>query len=140
MNPEPLLGIVEWVRGSSERWIYREDGSDKVEVEFYRHEPQPAPVHYGCLPGTLNPADGAEVDAIWLTGEASVGQPRREAPTGLLHLADGDHKVLFGALDAEALARLLPWFAGRGARVLGPQAAADFVKGCWVKGCWVKPS
>lgn len=120
-------GVVEWVRGSRERFIYKGG-----EVVFYRQEPEAAPVHYGCLPQTLNPVDGVEVDAIWLQPEATLGERRCEAHTGLLHLADGDHKVLFGTLSQEALDRLLPWFAGRGAQVLGPEAAEDFVSRCRV--------
>ena len=52
-------GVVEWTAGQRERFVWR-DG----RLEPLRVEARPAPVNYGCLPGTLNPADDAEVDAV----------------------------------------------------------------------------
>lgn len=128
MTAVEVLGVVEWLAGTTERFIYQGGPTQNGELKFYRHEPQPAPVHYGCLPAYWNPIDNAEVDAIWLQAQAALGQERCEAPTGLLHLADGDHKVLFGPVTAESLARLLPWFTGRGAEVLPPEAAWAFLQ------------
>ena len=113
------LGVVEWTAGKRERFVWR-DG----QVVPYRTEPWPAPVNYGCLPGTLNPADAAEVDAVWLGGPLPVGQELRLSPIGLLHLADGDHKVIFGEARDSDLAALLAWFPPeRGAKLLDAAAA-----------------
>lgn len=127
MPPEQTWrGVVEWTAGERERFVWREG-----EVVPYRTEPWPAPVNYGCLPGTLNPADGAEVDAVWLGAPLAVGTKMTAVPSGLLHLTDGDHKVIFGALtngpaegQAGGLAGLMAWFPPeRGARVLDAAAA-----------------
>lgn len=116
------LGVVEWSAGSRERLIWRGE-----TVKPYRTEPVPAPVNYGCLPGTLNPADAAEVDAVWLGVPLAAGTQITARPTGLLHLADGDHKVIFGDLE-DGFRALLAWFpAGRGARLLGPEQAQEWL-------------
>lgn len=113
------LGVVEWTAGKRERFVWREG-----QVVPYRTEPWPAPVNYGCLPGTLNPADTAEVDAVWLGDPLPVGQQLRLSPSGLLHLADGDHKVVFGEAREADLAALLAWFPPeRGAKWLDATAA-----------------
>ncbi|WP_456833348.1 inorganic diphosphatase [Deinococcus sp. UYEF24] len=115
--PGTLLGIVEWRLGERERYVWR--GGALV---FYRTEPLPAPVNYGCLPGTLNLADAAEIDAVWLGAAREPGEWVRGSPTGLLHLTDGDHKLIFGNL--ELAGPLLDWFPPeRGARLLGPDEA-----------------
>ncbi|MFC4456000.1 inorganic pyrophosphatase [Deinococcus sonorensis] len=114
---------MEWRLGERQRFIWRGG-----QLEPYRVEAQPAPVNYGCLPGTLNPADDAEVDAVWLGPARPVGQRVMAVPSGLLHLADGDHKVIFGVLDD--VAPLLAWFpAERGAEVQGVQAALAWLRG-----------
>ncbi|GAA5512059.1 hypothetical protein Dcar01_00773 [Deinococcus carri] len=122
----PREGVVEWTRGTLERFVWRGG-----EVVPYRTEPWPAPVNYGCLPGILNPADGAEVDAVWLGEPRPVGERVRATPAGLLHLADGDHKVVFGPLEEHHggdLLALLAWFPPeRGARLEGAQAAEDWL-------------
>lgn len=116
-------GVVEWTAGTRERFVWR-----GAKVVPYRTEPWPAPVNYGCLPGTLNPADGAEVDAVWLGEPLPVGTEVTAAPAALLHLADGDHKVIFGELDA-GLTELLDWFPpDRGARVLGREDAQRWLE------------
>lgn len=116
------LGIVEWQAGTRERFIWREG-----KLEPYRTDARPAPVNYGCLLGTLNPADGAEVDAVWLGAPLKVGTEVSAEPTGLLHLADGDHKVIFG--DLSEVAHLLAWFPPeRGAQVQSAQAAQDWLE------------
>ncbi|AXG98693.1 inorganic pyrophosphatase [Deinococcus wulumuqiensis] len=117
------LGVVEWTLGERERFVWR-DG----QVVPYRTEPLPAPVNYGCLPGTLNPADAAEVDAVWLGEALPVGTEIRLAPSGLLHLADGDHKVIFGEAQEAHLAALLAWFPPeRGAKLLDAAAAQTWL-------------
>ncbi|THF69437.1 inorganic pyrophosphatase [Deinococcus sp. Arct2-2] len=114
---------MEWSAGTRERLIWRGD-----TLQPYRTEPVPAPVNYGCLPGTFNPADAAEVDAVWLGVPLAVGTQITARPTGLLHLADGDHKVVFGELEDEVKA-LLAWFpAHRGATLLGPQQAQEWLE------------
>lgn len=118
-------GVVEWSAGQTERFIWRGG-----EVVPYRREPLPAPVNYGCLPGTYNPADKAEVDAVWLGPALNVGTRPQAAPTGLLWLADGDHKVIFDLSDGQAdLAALLAWFpAERGAKVLSAAEARAWLE------------
>lgn len=116
-------GVVEWSAGTRERLIWRAG-----RLEPYRTEPLPAPVNYGCLPGTFNPADAAEVDAVWLGVPLAVGTQVTARPAGLLQLADGDHKVIFGELEEGATA-LLAWFpVSRGAILLGPQQAQDWLE------------
>lgn len=114
-------GVVEWTAGQRERFVWR-DG----RLEPLRVEARPAPVNYGCLPGTLNPADDAEVDAVWLGEPLAVGTVREGAPAALLHLHDGDHKVIFsvGPVQGAALQGLLAWFPPeRGATVQDAHAA-----------------
>ncbi|MFC4637302.1 inorganic pyrophosphatase [Deinococcus hohokamensis] len=116
-------GVVEWTAGTTERFVW-----DSGRVRPLRQEPQPAPVNYGCLPGVWNPADEAEADAVWLGAPRQVGEPVRAAPTGLLHLQDGDHKVIFG--DLTGARALLDWFPPeRGARLLGPAEAEAWLLG-----------
>ena len=116
-GPGLLRGVVEWRLGERERFIWRPGG-----LEFYRLEPLPAPVNYGCLPGTLNPVDAAEIDAVWLGAARERGEWIEAAPSGLLHLDDLDHKLIFG--DPAGAGPLLDWFPPeRGARLLGlPEA------------------
>lgn len=116
-----LRGMVEWTAGTRERFIWRGG-----QVVPYRLEPQPAPVNYGCLPGTHNPADGAEVDAVWLGQPLAIGTWVEAEPSGLLHLLDGDHKVIFGSVAG--VQDLLNWFPPeRGADLQGPQAALEWL-------------
>lgn len=123
-EPGAVEGVVEWTAGTRDRLIWRGD-----RLEPYRQEPWPAPVNYGCLPGTHNPADAAEVDAVWLGEPLPAGTRLRAVPTGLLSLADGDHKVVFGRVDGSGpdglgAAALLAWFPPeRGARLLGAAEA-----------------
>ncbi len=121
IHAHPLRGVVEWQRGKRERFIYRSG-----EVVAYRLEALPAPVHYGCLPDFFNPADGAEVDAVWLGQERQVGAWVEAHVTGLLHLSDLDHKVVFGPLDELDL--LLKWFGPeRGAQLQSAACALDWL-------------
>nr|WP_229790013.1 inorganic diphosphatase [Deinococcus humi] len=112
-------GVVEWTAGTCERFVWQEG-----RVVPLRTEPHAAPVNYGCLPGTHNPADNAEIDAVWLGPALNVGTVLEAAPLGLLWLLDGDHKVIFaadsrGQAEPELRARLLAWFPPeRGARLL----------------------
>ena len=122
-------GVVEWRRGETGRWVWRAGaGESGGELVPYRTEPWPAPVNYGCLPALHNPADAAEVDAVWLGEPLAVGTRLSGTPNGLLWLADGDHKVVFGD-NAEDSAALLAWFPPeRGARLLGPAAALEWLE------------
>ncbi len=104
---------MEWRLGERERHVWRSES-----LVFYRTEPLPAPVNYGCLPGTFNPADAAEIDAVWLGAARELGEWVCEPPNGVLYLTDGDHKLIFGSL--ELAGPLLDWFPPeRGARLLG---------------------
>ncbi len=99
-----------------------------------RTEFHAAPVNYGCLPGTLNPADNAEIDAVWLGPALTVGTVPEATPLGLLWLLDGDHKVIFaadsqGQTEPEVQTRLLAWFPPeRGARLLGAAEAVAWLE------------
>lgn len=126
-------GVIEWTAGTRERFIWRAG-----QLEPLRTESWDAPVNYGCVPGTLNPADDAEVDAVWLGGPLPVGTRLTLAPAGLLHLHDGDHKVIFDArvpapdspLAGAAVQALLDWFPPeRGARLLSAGEAAAWLAG-----------
>lgn len=112
--PARVRALVEWERGDHERHVLRAGG-----LAFLRREPEAAPVSYGCLPGVLNPADGAEVDAVFPGGEA-LGTVAVFAVCGMLWLPDGDHKLLLGTGEPAhgAAAAALAWFPPeRGARV-----------------------
>ncbi|WP_235910248.1 inorganic diphosphatase [Deinococcus kurensis] len=119
-------GVVEWTAGQRERFVWRGGRLEPLRVEA-----RPAPVNYGCLPGTLNPADNAEVDAVWLGEPLAVGTVREGIPAGLLHLHDGDHKVIFSGepLPGAALQGLLAWFPPeRGATVQDAHAAQAWLE------------
>ncbi|MDB5045104.1 MAG: hypothetical protein JWQ08_1154 [Deinococcus sp.] len=120
---QPWRGVVEWTAGTRERLIWRAG-----QLKPYRTEPLPAPVNYGCLPGTFNPADAAEVDAVWLGVPLAAGTQITARPSGLLHLADGDHKVIFGDPE-EGFRALMTWFpATRGAELLEPEQAQAWLE------------
>lgn len=126
MSAKAWRGVVEWTAGSTERWIWRGAGQ---ALEPYRTEPKAAPVNYGCLLGTLNPADNAEIDAVWLGPPLPVGQEMLAVPTALLWLQDGDHKVIFG--DLEGVSALLDWFPPeRGAQVQTAAKAVEWLESC----------
>ncbi|MDV6375819.1 inorganic diphosphatase [Deinococcus arenicola] len=120
---------MEWTAGTRERFVWKND-----QVVPLRTEVHAAPVNYGCLPGTLNPADAAEIDAVWLGVALDVGTVLEAAPLGLLWLLDGDHKVIFAAdtqaeVNPEMQAKLLAWFPPeRGARLLGAVDAVAWLE------------
>lgn len=76
---------------------------------------RPAPVNYGLVEGLLNPADGEEVDAVYLGPPLSPGEEAEGLLLGMVALADGDHKLLLAqspeGLDPKEAARLLAWFS-----------------------------
>lgn len=118
--PARVRALVEWQRGAHERHALQGG-----ELAFLRREAEAAPVSYGCLPGVPNPADGAEVDAVF-PGDEALGFAGVFAVAGMLWLPDGDHKLLLGerADLARSAAPALAWFPPeRGAR-LRPAAEA----------------
>lgn len=122
-----LRMVVEWSRGSPVRFAWK-DGR-LLEVGRDR----PAPVNYGLLPGLLNPADGEEVDAVFLGPPLPPGTEAEGLVVGLLWLADGDHKLLLApsleALAGEDLTPLLSWFPReRAPRVEGPESAQAWLE------------
>jgi ADP-ribosyl-[dinitrogen reductase] hydrolase len=97
--------LVEWSKGSEERYALKEGRLVLAKRD------RPAPVNYGFVPDLYNPADGEEVDAALLGPPVPPGSRVRARLRGLLHLADGDHKLLLGEGEGEeALQALLAWF------------------------------
>ena len=130
MSQDEWYGVVEWSAGSHERLVWH---AEKGTLNPYRTEALPAPVNYGCLPGTLNPADDAEIDAVWLGPPLPVGTEVCARPTALLWLTDGDHKVIFGELAG--LQALLDWFPPeRGAQVQGAAEAQAWLRALTERG------
>jgi inorganic pyrophosphatase len=131
-----LTMIVEWSLGSQQRFDW--DG----EKLIVKAPPRPAgwevpPVNYGQIPGYLNPADGAALDAIW-TGRqpAAPGALLEGEVLGMVWVNDGDHKIILGEpgslknLDQQGLDT---WFAGREPRFVDAQDAIKFIKSITVQ-------
>ncbi len=100
--------LIEWPKGTRIRW-------EKVGVRFVRREEDaPAPVNYGFIPGTQNPADDSELDAVLLGPPVPAGKRVRAEVVGAVALADGDHKLILareGKPPNEGEIRaLLAWF------------------------------
>ena len=121
-----LTAVIEWPKGSRERWEWREGRFVRKTMDL------PAPVNYGFLPGFTNPADGEEVDVVVL-GRALPAKSRIEAPlAAMLWLDDGDHKLVLNLDEGEHhsdKAALLAWFEPeRRARLEDASAAAGWLK------------
>ncbi len=120
--------IVEWPRGTRVRWKWNGE-------RFVRGlEDAPAPVNYGFIPGSHNPADGAEVDALLLGLPVPAGRRVEATLVAMVALEDGDHKLVLdprGDLPEPALQRaILAWFAPeRTPRWLPAEAARDWLSG-----------
>jgi 8-oxo-dGTP diphosphatase len=97
--PVLVYVVIENPRGSTERIRY-----DARAGAFHpegRPFPWPLPIHYGWIPGTLNPADAAELDVLVPDpGHTSPGASLVARPIGVMYRSDGDHKVL--ALRADS--------------------------------------
>lgn len=120
--------IVEWTRGSPDRHDW------KNGLLIPRNPPWLAewglpPVNYGCIPGYLNPADGALLDAIWADpAPVAVGTRLEGQVLGMIWVNDLDHKIILGqSLGKLPLEALEQWFSGRGARLTGIAEALDFI-------------
>jgi hypothetical protein len=89
-------------------------------------------VNYGQIPGYFNPADKAELDAIWASREPiEVGTWLEGAVLGMIWLPDGDHKIILGEPDHLQnldLDGLWAWFECRGPRLVAPQEATIFIR------------
>jgi len=97
-----LLAEIEWPAGS--RWRL---GDRRTRY------PESAPANYGHLPGSHNPADGSEVDAVVLGPSLPAGRRVRGRLVGMIALADGDHKLILcrhGHPRPGEIARVLSWF------------------------------
>ena len=120
-----LRMVVEWSKGSSFRYAWKDGNLALVAVD------QPAPVNYGLIPGLINPADGEEVDAVYLGPPLPPGTQMEGEVVGMVWLLDGDHKLVLGddpPPKAQELAPLLAWFPPkRQARFLGPGKAQAFL-------------
>lgn len=114
--------VIEWAKNSRERYEWDGEGFRK------KLEDLPAPVNYGFVPGTLNPADGSEVDAA-LLGPPVAPKARYEGElVGAVTLADGDHKLILSPggrpPSEEEIRALLSWFeAIRAPRLIGKEEA-----------------
>ncbi|GAA5337364.1 MULTISPECIES: inorganic diphosphatase [Thermus] len=122
-----LRMVVEWSKGSSFRYAWKDGNLALVAVD------QPAPVNYGLIPGLINPADGEEVDAVFLGPPLPPGTQVEGEVVGIMWLADGDHKILLEAQGQGPSPReaqeLLAWFhPSRKPLLLGPQEARDWLK------------
>jgi inorganic pyrophosphatase len=121
--------VVEWSRGSYQRYDWK-DGVLTLQDRPWPKEWGTPPVNYGLVPGLLNPADQAEVDAIWPGEPVAVGTHLRGTLLGMVWLCDGDHKLILGddghaALDHNELFR---WFEGRSPRIASAVEAEAFVR------------
>ncbi|WP_457632780.1 ADP-ribosylglycohydrolase [Oceanithermus desulfurans] len=120
-----LTVVIEWPKGSRERWEWK--GGAFVRTL----EGLAAPVNYGFLPGIVNPADGEEVDAVVLGPPLRARARSTARLTGLVRLADGDHKLVFtpdGGRYPEDEAALLAGFEPeRGAHLESADAAARWL-------------
>lgn len=113
--------LIEWAKGSEERYAFQ--GERLVLVKRDR----PPPVNYGFVPDLINPADGEEVDAVLLGRPLPPGSRAKGKLLGLLHLEDGDHKLVLGN-RLEEVEELMEWFPpGRAPRLLGAEAARAFL-------------
>jgi len=100
--------LIEWPKGTRTRW-------EKAGGRFVRREEDaPAPVNYGFVPGTRNPADGSELDAVLLGLPVPAGKRVQAEVVGAVALADGDHKLILARdgrpPDEEETRALLAWF------------------------------
>ena len=122
-----LLIVVEWPKGSRVRWEWN-------GARFARRlEDVPAPVNYGFIPNSHNPADQSEVDAVLLGLPVPAGKRIEAELVGAVLLTDGDHKLILhekGRAPEEAEAKaLLAWFPQkRRPRLLDREAARDLAR------------
>ncbi len=106
-----LRMVVEWSQGSRLRYAWEEG-----RLLPPKEEAAEAPVNYGLIPGLLNPADGEEVDACFLGPPLPPGTEAEGVVVGMVHLADGDHKLLLapGPTPLGGAEALLAWFSPSG--------------------------
>jgi len=122
-----LTIVVEWPKGSQRRYEWR--GQGFVE----KLEDLPAPVNYGFVPGTYNPADGAETDAVLLGPPVPARARYQGELVGAVLLKDGDHKLVLSPdgrpPSEEEVEALLTWFEPeRGARFVDAEEAWALLK------------
>ncbi|WP_338067519.1 inorganic diphosphatase [Thermus tengchongensis] len=121
-----LRMVVEWSKGSPFRYAWKEGRLTLVAVD------QPAPVNYGLIPGLINPADGEEVDAVYLGPPLPSGTQVEGEVVGMVWLADGDHKLILANHPEEALRDLgflLSWFhSDRKPTFVGLEGAQTFLR------------
>lgn len=127
--PSHVQVLVEWCKGEHRRDVWQ---AEQQSLVFLRQDDTIAPVNYGCLPYTYNPADHAEIDVIVLGAPQARGTMGLWQPVGLVYLDDQDHKLLVAAdptqdysADVQAV---LDWFpAQRGAHILEASAALSWL-------------
>ncbi len=118
--------IVEWPKGTRVRWEWN------GQMFVRKREDAPAPVNYGFIPNTQNPADDSEVDAVLLGLPRPAGQRLEAEIVGMIRLADGDHKLILtppGTRPDEAeINAALAWFpAARKPEVAGKEEALGWL-------------
>lgn len=120
-----LSMVVEWSKGSPLRFAWKEGKLTLVAVD------RPAPVNYGLIPGLTNPADGEEVDAVFLGPPLPPGTQVEGEVVGMVWLRDGDHKLVLAGQklqDGSVIEPLLAWFSPeRQPAFLGPLEAQAFL-------------
>lgn len=119
--------VVEWTIGTRERYDWK--GGVLVARQPWGWELPP--VNYGCIPRYFNPADQAELDAIWCDPTpVAPGVWLEGEVLGMVWVNDFDHKILLGQPgDLEKLDRvgLEAWFVGRDARITAAEEALAFI-------------
>jgi len=125
-----LTMVVEWSLGSPLRFDW--DGHKLVP----RNPRWPSewglpPVNYGLIPGYFNPADEAELDALWAGREPIAAGTWLEGEVlGMIWVADQDHKIILGEpshlpnLDFQGL---WAWFESRQPHLAGALEAKEFI-------------
>jgi inorganic pyrophosphatase len=98
--------LVEDPKGSTIRHTRDRTSGEWITYDF-PHDAPPWPALYGFIPGTLNLADGDELDVLLLsTGALETGMTVKARAVGVLLRPDEDHKILAVDLDDAKLGSL----------------------------------
>ena len=94
-----MKAIIEMPKDDTRRRHLKEDKSGMIDLGLIRDvipvNDGVMPVAYGYIPGTLNVAEGDEVDVLVFSEQIfEIGQDVEVELIGLLRREDGDHKIL----------------------------------------------